>query len=67
MVRLANGDAAGAERDLWRCANAAPPDEREALLLEAYEVAHALIARHPALEPHRPFLDRLGAEIAKSE
>jgi tetratricopeptide (TPR) repeat protein len=67
MVRLANGDAEGAERDLWRCANAAPPDEREALLLEAYEIADALLARHHALEPHRPFLDRLGAEIGKSE
>jgi tetratricopeptide (TPR) repeat protein len=67
VVRLANGDVEGAERDLWRCANAAPPDERETLLLEAFEVARALLARHPDLEPHRPFLDRLGAEIAKSE
>ena len=67
VVRLANGDAEGAERDLWRCANAAPSDERETLLLEAYEVAHALLATHPDLEPHRPFLDRLGVEIAKSE
>ena len=67
LVRLANGDAEGAERDLWHCANAAPSDEREALLLEAYEIAHALLVRHPALERHRPFLDRLGAEISKSE
>ena len=67
VMRFANGDAAGAERDLWRFANAAPPDEREALLLEAYEVAHALLTHHPALAPHRPFLNRIGAEIAKSE
>ncbi len=67
MVRFASGDAAGAERDLWRAANAAPADEREDLLLEAYEVAHALLTRHPALAPQRPFLDRIGAEIAKSE
>jgi tetratricopeptide (TPR) repeat protein len=67
VLRLANGDAAGAERDLWTFANAAPADEREDLLLEAYEVAHALLAQNPALEPHRPFLDRIGAEIAKSE
>ena len=67
VVRFANGDAAGAERDLWRFADAAPPDEREDLLLEAYEIAHALLTRHPALAPQRPFLDRIGAEIAKSE
>ena len=28
---------------------------------------NALLTRHPALAPHRPFLDRIGAEIAKSE
>jgi tetratricopeptide (TPR) repeat protein len=67
VVRLANGDAAGAERDFWAFANAAPADEREDLLLEAYEVAHALLAQNPALEAHRPFLDRIGAEIVKSE
>ncbi|MGH9141001.1 MAG: tetratricopeptide repeat protein [Vicinamibacterales bacterium] len=67
VVRFANGDVPGAERDLWRFADAAPPDEREALLLEAYEIVQALIAAHPALAPHRPFLDRIGAEIAKSE
>ena len=47
--------------------SAAPPDERQDLLLEAYEVTHALLTRHPALEPQRPFLDRIGAEITKSE
>jgi tetratricopeptide (TPR) repeat protein len=67
LVRFANGDAAGAERELWRFANQAPPDEREDLLLEAYEIAHALLTQYPALAPHRPFLDRIGAEIAKSE
>jgi hypothetical protein len=66
-MRFANGDATGAERDLWRAVADAPPDEREDLLLEAYEIAQALLTRHPALEPQRPFLDRLGAEIAKSE
>ncbi len=67
VVRFANGDTAGAERDLWTCANAAPPDERADLLLEAYEIAQALLAATPALEAQRPFLDRIGAEIAKSE
>jgi tetratricopeptide (TPR) repeat protein len=67
VTRLATGDAAGAERDLWHCVHAAPPDEREDLLLEAYEIAHALVTAHPALAAHRPFLDRLAAEIAKSE
>ena len=64
---FANGDAEGAERDLWRMANTARPDEREDLLLEAYEIAQALLTEHPALAPHRLFLDRIGAEIAKSE
>jgi len=67
VVRFANGDGPGAERDFWRSAGGAPADEREDLLLEAYETAHALLAQHPALEPHRSFLDRIGAEIAKSE
>ena len=67
VMRLATGDAAGAERDLWRFANAASPDERDDLLLEAYEIVDALMAAHPALGAHRAFLDRLGAEIAKSE
>jgi hypothetical protein len=37
------------------------------LLLEAYEIAHALLTEHPELGVHRAFLDRLGAEITKSE
>src|SRR4051794_20991540 len=67
IVRFATGDVDGAERDLRRFANAAPPDQREDLLLEAYEIAHALLTQHPALAAQQPFLDRLGAEITKSE
>ena len=67
VVRFATGDTAGAERDLWRSVDAAPPDEREDLLLEAYEIAHALLTQHPALAAQRPFLERIGAELAKSE
>jgi tetratricopeptide (TPR) repeat protein len=67
VVRFAIGDTAGAERDLWRWADAAPADEREDLLLEAYEIAQALVTQQPALAAQRPFLDRIGAEIAKSE
>jgi tetratricopeptide (TPR) repeat protein len=67
VVRFATGDVPGAERDFWRCAGGAPADEREDLLLEAYETAHALLSHHPALEPHRAFVDRIGAEITKSE
>jgi tetratricopeptide (TPR) repeat protein len=67
IVRFANGDVDGAERDLWRFANAAAADEREDLLLEVYEIAHALLTQHPALAAQQPFLDRVGAEIAKSE
>ena len=49
LVRFANGDVDGAERDLWRFADAADGDEREDLLLEAYEIAQALLQAHPAL------------------
>jgi tetratricopeptide (TPR) repeat protein len=70
VMRLANGDVAGAERDLYRLADAAPADEREDLLLEAYEIAQALIANDPARAAdtaQRQFLDRLGSHIVKSE
>jgi len=65
MARLATGDAEGAERDLWQCANAAPGAEREDLLLEAYEIAQALLAQDPALDVHRPFVERIGAAILR--
>jgi len=69
MARLACGDTSGAEQDLWRAANAAPPEEREDLLLEAFEIAHAWRQQHPALagDECRAFLNRLGSEIIKSE
>jgi tetratricopeptide (TPR) repeat protein len=63
LMRFATGDTAGAERDLWRFVDEAPADEREDLLLEAYEIAHALVAEHPELAPHRPFLDRIAAAL----
>lgn len=65
MMRLANGDAAGAERDLWRFANAAPADERGELLAEAYEIGAALLAARPELRAGRPLVDRIGAEIGR--
>jgi tetratricopeptide (TPR) repeat protein len=70
IVRLANGDIAGAERDLRRCSEGAPPEECEDLWLEAYEIAHALGTLQPGLaaDPgYRDFLARLGAQIVKSE
>jgi tetratricopeptide (TPR) repeat protein len=67
MLRLATDDAAGAERDLWGAANGAPPEEREDLLLEACAIGHALLEQHPGLARHRSFVDRIGAEITKSE
>ena len=70
MMRLANGDIAGAERDLWQASSAAPPEEREDLLLEAYETAHALQTMQPgrsADAAFQNFLLRLGSQILKSE
>jgi tetratricopeptide (TPR) repeat protein len=63
VVRLANGDVAGAERDLWYFADAAPPDEREDLLLEAYEIALALMKAHPGLARDQTFVDRIAAAL----
>jgi tetratricopeptide (TPR) repeat protein len=64
VVRFATGDRAGAERDLWRFADAAPAGEREELLLEAYEIAHALMEQHEELGPQRGFVERIAAAIA---
>jgi tetratricopeptide (TPR) repeat protein len=64
IVRFANGDRAGAERDLWRFADQAPPDEREDLLLEAYEIVRALTAARRDLDPDGAFLDRIASRIA---
>jgi tetratricopeptide (TPR) repeat protein len=63
MMRLAVGDVAGAERDLWLFANRAPAAEREDLMLEAYEIGVALIAADPKLEGARPFVDQIAAAI----
>ena len=64
MARFGNGDVDGAARDLWQSANGAPAAEREELLLEAYEIAHALIARHSELTAHHDFVDAIAAAIA---
>lgn len=63
MMRLANGDQEGAARDLWRFANEAPPSEREDLLLEAYEIAHALASTDPFRESGRGLADQIAAAI----
>jgi len=63
VARFANGDLEGAERDLWQMAQLAPAEEREDLLLEAYEIGQALIQAHPALDAHRAFLERIAAAL----
>ena len=65
LVRSASGDFDGAERDLRRFAHQAPQDEREDLLLEAYEIAQALIRTHPSLTSMQRFIDRITAELSK--
>jgi len=69
LARLACGDTAGAERELWDAANGAQPEEREDLLLEAFEIAQAWQQQHPdrASAGHEAFLNRIGSEIIKSE
>jgi len=65
VVRFATGDIEGAERDLWRFADQAPPDEREDLLLEAYEIAHTLDVERVQPTARQAFLDKIAAEIMK--
>jgi tetratricopeptide (TPR) repeat protein len=59
LVRLANGDLEGATRDFWSHADAAAGDEREDLLLEAYEIAQALVSAQPGLPGGQQFLHRI--------
>jgi tetratricopeptide (TPR) repeat protein len=65
LVRFASGDLDGAERDLWRFADQAPQDEREDLLLEAYEIAQALTRTHRSLTSMQRFIDRIAAELTR--
>src|SRR5439155_20492471 len=64
VARLLAGDMEGAERDLWRFADAASTAEREDLLLEAYETTEALTRDRPE-GPHQAFLLRIAAEISR--
>jgi tetratricopeptide (TPR) repeat protein len=64
IVRLANGDVEGAERDLWHFADQAPPEEREDLLLEAYEIGQALLTKAPEIKAHRLFLERIATALS---
>jgi Tfp pilus assembly protein PilF len=64
IVRFAVGDIEGAERDLSNFADQAPVDEREDLLLEAYETAQALLSSRPASDAGQGFLDRIAATLA---
>jgi tetratricopeptide (TPR) repeat protein len=63
LVRFANGLVETAERDFWALADSAPPDEREELLLEGYEIGSALLQTLPQLAPSRQFVDRIGAAL----
>ena len=63
MVRLANHDADRAEAELWAAVAAAPAEDREDLLLEAYEIAHALFQADEQLASHHLFLTRIANAI----
>jgi tetratricopeptide (TPR) repeat protein len=65
MVRFALDDIDGAERDLWRFADQAPADERQDLLLEAYEIAQALVRAHPNLTARQALIDRIASELTE--
>ena len=67
MSRLATGDAARGEQELWEAVDRAAAVDREDLLLEAYEIAVALATAHPEAPPDPAFIERIAAEITKSE
>jgi tetratricopeptide (TPR) repeat protein len=67
MARVAAGDAARGERELWTAVNRAAAADREDLLLEAYEIAVALTTADPERPPDPAFIERLAAEIIESE
>lgn len=67
MSRVAAGDAARGEQELWAAVSRAAPADREDLLLEAYEIAVALATADPERRPDPAFIERLAAEITKSE
>ena len=43
-----------------------PPDEREDLLLEAFEISQAVIHTKPELAVHQAFVDRIASAIRAS-
>jgi tetratricopeptide (TPR) repeat protein len=63
LVRFANGDAQTAEQELWQLVDSGPAEEREDLLLEACEIALALVEAHPRLAANRRFVDRIRAAL----
>jgi tetratricopeptide (TPR) repeat protein len=63
VVRFANGDMDGAEQDLFRLAEEAPPEEREDLLLEAFEIVQAVLQARPELAANSRFLGQIRAKI----
>jgi tetratricopeptide (TPR) repeat protein len=63
LVRFATGDRQGAEREFWPLIEGAPADEREDLLLEAYEIGCALLQADPRLAPDRAFVERIAAAV----
>jgi tetratricopeptide (TPR) repeat protein len=67
MSRVAAGDGVRGEQELWTAVNRAAPADREDLLLEAYEIVLALATAHPQRRPDPAFIERLAAEITKSE
>ena len=63
LVLFATGDLDAATRELFGAAASAPPAERDDLFREAYEVASALTASHPALSGQRAFIERIDAAL----
>jgi tetratricopeptide (TPR) repeat protein len=64
LARFATGDRAAAEPQFWDLVDGAAPEEREDLLLEAYEIGRALLQAEPGLKRHQGFVDRIGAALA---
>ena len=66
VVRLLNGDGEGARQLLWESANHAPADERQDLLLEAFEITRTFTGDGSPSATQAAFLDEIAEALRSS-
>ena len=66
VVHVLCGNVAIARARLWESANQAPADEREDLLLEAFEILRAFLPEGQSTAAQAAFLDEIAAALGES-